>query len=83
MLKPLIAATLLAAATTVLAQGTTPAPDADKGKKREEFREKMQEKMKAARDACKDKQGDDRRACMTQQLCADAKDQDKCKARIE
>jgi hypothetical protein len=41
-------------------------------------RKAMHENMKAAREACKDKP--DRRACMTEQVCAKSQDQAKCQA---
>jgi hypothetical protein len=43
-----------------------------------EHRKEMREKMKAAHEACKDKP--DRRACMTETMCAKAQDPAKCQA---
>lgn len=57
--------------------------DADPAKceaRRKEMREKMRENMKGAREACKGKEGPERRQCMTQQMCAKAPDPAKCEA---
>ena len=80
MLKTIVATALLACTTALYAQ-TPPAPAAD-GKKAER-REAAREKLKGARQACEGKKGDERKACMEEALCKDAKDADKCKARVE
>ncbi len=65
----LAAASFSLAATFAYAQMTPPGgPD----------RGQMHEGMKAAHEACKDKP--DRRACMTEQMCAKASDPAKCQA---
>ena len=74
----LLGAALLAGALAVQAQ--TPPPDAGKGP-RGEHRKEMREHMKAAYEACKDKP--DRRACMTEQMCAKAPDPAKCRERAK
>ena len=49
----------------------------------EERREKMRDAMKKAHAACEGKQGAERRQCMGQQMCAQAKDPAKCEARLK
>ena len=49
----------------------------------EERRSKMRDAFKKAEDSCKGKDGPDRRACMRDQVCAQAKDPAKCKAHAE
>jgi Spy/CpxP family protein refolding chaperone len=79
----LLGAALLAGALAVQAQ-TTPAPaSAEQGRQRPtpEQREKMKEAFQAAREACKD--APDRKACMTQNMCAKAPDPAQCQARAK
>jgi hypothetical protein len=73
-----IGAALLAG--SFLAHAQAPAPAAD-GKGKMEQRQQMRERMKAAHEACKDKA--DRRACMTEQMCAKSEDPAKCQARAK
>jgi Spy/CpxP family protein refolding chaperone len=96
MLKPLVAAVLLAASTSLFAQ-TAPAKPADAGKGPhqgrhfdcsqtkdpkacEERREKMKAAYSKAKSACEGKEGAEHRACMRDQMCAQSKDPAKCKA---
>jgi hypothetical protein len=81
MYKTLIAAVLLASSTALFAQTPPAAPSGDS--KKAERREAAREKLKGARQACDGKKGDERKSCMEQALCKDAKDADKCKARVE
>lgn len=87
-----VAAMLLAAATTLHAQ--TPPADAGKRSERmmdcskaqdpkqcEERRSRMRDAHSKAAEACKDKQGPERRACMNQQMCAQTPDPAKCNER--
>lgn len=72
-----IGAALLAG--SFLAYAQAPAPGAEgKGM---EHRQQMRERMKGAHEACKD--SPDRRACMTQQMCAKSEDPAKCQARAK
>ncbi len=57
----------------VMADAQTPPADG-----RGEHRKEMREHMKAAHEACKDKP--DRRACMTESMCAKAPDPARCQA---
>ena len=43
----------------------------------------MRSAMKKAHEACEAKKGDERRQCMGQQMCAQAKDPAKCEARLK
>jgi hypothetical protein len=72
-----IGAALLAG--SFLAHAQAPAPKAE-GKGMEQ-RKEMRERMKAAHEACKDKP--DRRACMSEQMCAKSEDPAKCQARAK
>jgi Spy/CpxP family protein refolding chaperone len=99
MLKPLIAASLLAFAGAVLAQAPAPAEggkprsarfDCSKAqdpKACEEQRAKGREAAAKARAACDAKTGEARRDCMRKELCAQSKDPAACeknaKARAE
>lgn len=74
-----IGAALLAG--SFLAHAQAPAAPAADGKGRMEQRQQMRERMKAAHEACKDKS--DRRACMTEQMCAKSEDPAKCQARAK
>jgi hypothetical protein len=49
----------------------------------EERRAKLRDAYKKAEEACKDKQGPDRRACMTDNICGQTKDPADCKVRAE
>jgi|CXWL01.1.fsa_nt_gi hypothetical protein len=72
-----IGATLLAG--SFLAYAQAPAPKAEgKGM---EHRKEMRERMKTAHETCKDKP--DRRACMSEQMCAKSEDPAKCQARAK
>lgn len=75
LIIPLAAALFFAGAA--LAQ--TPPSDSSKG----EHRAKMHDAMKKARAACDAKKGDERRDCMRQQMCAQAKDPAACEARAK
>jgi len=80
MLKPVIAAVLIAASGAVLAQA--PAADA-----KEERRQKVREATKKAQEACASRPEAERRDCTRLEMCKQAKDPGKCeeraKARIE
>lgn len=67
-----IGAALLAG--SFLAHAQAPAPKADG--KGGEHQHQMREHMKGAHAACKDKP--DRRACMSEQMCAKSEDPAKC-----
>ena len=69
----LAAASFALAATFAYAQMTPPSGGMDRGG--------MHEGMKAAYESCKDKP--DRRACMTEQMCAKSSDPAKCHARAK
>ena len=72
-----IGAALLAG--SFLAHAQAPAPKGEgKGM---EHRKEMRDRMKSAHEACKD--SPDRRACMTQQMCAKSEDPAKCQARAK
>ena len=78
----LLGAALLCSTLAVQAQTTPPPAGAGESKRpTPEQREKMHEAMKGAREACKD--ASDKRACMTQQMCAKAEDKAKCEARAK
>jgi len=95
-LTPLLGAALLAASTSLFAQGTAtpPAGGAPKGGHRydcsqakdpkacEERREKIRQAHEAARKACEGKQGAEHRECMIKEGCAQAKDPAKCEAAV-
>ena len=49
----------------------------------EERREKARTAFKKAHEACDAKKGDERRDCMRQQMCSNAKDPAKCEARAK
>ena len=49
----------------------------------EERRAKMREAHRKAEDSCKGKEGPDRRACMRDQMCSQAKDPARCKEHAE
>ena len=51
--------------------------------KRNEMREKMQTAHRQAEEVCKGAAGADRRACMEQQMCAQAPDPARCEARAK
>jgi Spy/CpxP family protein refolding chaperone len=97
MLRTLVAATLLAASTSLLAQAPAPA-DKPAGKPHyarhdcskaadpkacEERRAKVREAAKKAHAACDAKAGDERRDCMRKELCAQSKDPAQCEARAK
>ena len=71
----LLGAALLCGSLAVNAQA--PSGDAGKG----EHRKEMREKMKTAHEACKDKA--DKRACMTESMCAKSPDPAKCQAQAK
>jgi len=75
----LLGATLLCGALAVQAQ-TQPAPAGEpRAKPTAEQRKQMKEAMGAAHEACKD--APDKRACMTQNMCAKSPDPAKCQER--
>jgi len=79
-LTPLLGALLLAGATTLYAQTSTPpASDADKAAQRE----KMKGAAKQARQACQGQQGTAHRDCMRTEFCKQSKDAAKCEARFK
>jgi hypothetical protein len=75
LLPALAAASLALAATFTFAQGT---PGHGPGMGDQARRGEMREQMKGAFEACKDKP--DRRACMTETMCAKSPDPAKCQA---
>ena len=80
-LRTILGAALLAASTLTFAQAPGGgAPTEAQKKERQERREKMKAAHGKAADACKGKEGEERRACMRTQMCAQAKDQAKCEA---
>ena len=80
-LTSVLGAALLCGALAAQAQ----TPQAPSGEQRArptpEQREKMREAFKAAREACKDSQ--DKRGCMTQQMCSKAPDPARCQERMK
>ena len=73
----ILGAALLAASAFSFAQAPAGAPtDAQK----QERRAKMKAAYGEAEKACQGKQGDERRSCMQQQMCAQAPDPAKCQA---
>jgi len=85
LLTPLLAATLALAAAPLFAQTQAPGAQPPAGEQRArptpEQRQKMHEAVRAAREACKD--SPDRRACMTEKVCAQASDPARCQARAK
>ena len=96
-LTPLLGAALLAASTSLFAQGTAtpPAGGGSKGGHRfdcsqakdpkacEERREKVREAREAARKACEGKTGAEHRECMIKEGCSKAQDPAKCEANLK
>jgi Spy/CpxP family protein refolding chaperone len=96
-LTPLVGAALLAASTSLFAQGaaTPPAGGAPKGGHRydcsqakdpkacEERREKARAARDAARKACEGKTGAEHRECMIKEGCSKAQDPAKCEANLK
>lgn len=96
---PLLAAAIFSAALAAHAQPPSGATPEGKGPQRgermhdcakaadpkacEERREKLRAAMKSAREACEGKQGDARRECLTEQMCAQSKDPAQCLARAK
>lgn len=79
VISTLTAGTLALAAAVAFAQ-TPPAPSGEpRARPTPEQREKIREAFKSAREACKDNA--DRRACMTEQMCAKASDPARCQER--
>ena len=75
-LTPLLGALLLAGATTLYAQTSTPPAPADKAAQHE----KMKAAAKQARQACQGTEGTAHRDCMRTEMCKQAKDPSKCEA---
>ena len=69
---------------SMCAKAPNPQQCQERAKQREGKMHERHEKMKAARskaeEACKGKEGPDRRSCMQQQMCAQAPDPAKCQA---
>ena len=75
----IIGAALLAASTGLYAQAPKGEPqDADRAAKREQVKQAHEKAVKA----CEGKQGDERRACIRKEVCAQSKDPKACEARI-
>ena len=94
MLKPLIAASLLAFSGTLLAQA--PAPDGKAPRKArydcaqaqdpkacEERRQKFRDAAKKAQEACAAKPQGERRDCMRAEMCKQSADPAQCEARAK
>ena len=78
-LAAVIGAALLAASTGLYAQAPKGEPkDADRAAKREQIKQAHEKAVKA----CESKQGDERRACIRKEVCAQSKDPQACEARI-
>lgn len=75
----IIGAALLAASTGLYAQAPKGEPkDADRAARREQVKQAHEKAVKA----CEGKQGDERRACIRKEVCAQSKDPKACEARI-
>jgi hypothetical protein len=91
----ILGALLLAATTSLQAQGPSSEPAKPRTERRfdcskapdpkacEERRAKSREAVRKARAACEGKRGDERRDCLRQQACAQAKDPAACEARAK
>jgi hypothetical protein len=74
-----IGAALLAASTGAYAQAPKGEPnDADRAARRAQIKQAHEKAVKA----CEGKQGDERRACVRKEVCAQSKDPKACEARI-
>jgi len=94
MLRTLLPAVMLAFCTPVFAQAPSDAPkpkgerrvDCSKAKDPKACEERIG-KLKAARDkankACEGKKGEERRDCMSHEMCASNKDPARCEARLK
>ena len=80
-LTTLLGAALLCGTLAAQAQTQTPPSGEQRARPTPEQREKMREAYKGAREACKDAQ--DKRGCMTQQMCSKAPDPAKCQERAK
>jgi len=70
---------LLAASTGLYAQAPKGEPqDADRAAKREQVKQAHEKAVKA----CEGKQGDERRACIRKEVCAQSTDPKACEARV-
>ena len=75
----IIGAVLLAASTGLYAQAPKGEPkDADAAARREQVKQAHEKAVKA----CEGKQGDERRACIRKEVCAQSKDPKACEARV-
>jgi hypothetical protein len=75
----ILGAALLAASTGLYAQAPKGEPkDADRAARREQIKQAHEKAVKA----CEGKQGDERRACIRKEVCAQSKDPKACEARI-
>jgi hypothetical protein len=75
----ILGAALLAASTGLYAQAPKGEPnDADRAARREQLKQAHEKAVKA----CEGKQGDERRACIRKEVCAQSKDPKACEARI-
>ena len=75
----IIGAALLAASSGLYAQAPKGEPkDADAAARREQVKQAHEKAVKA----CEGKQGDERRACIRKEVCAQSKDPKACEARI-
>jgi len=78
-LPVIIGAALLAASTGLYAQAPKGEPqDADRAARRAQIKQAHEKAVKA----CEGKQGDERRACVRKEVCAQSKDPKACEARI-
>jgi hypothetical protein len=74
-----IGAALLAASTSLYAQAPKGEPkDADRAARREQIKQAHEKAVKA----CEGKEGDERRACVRKEVCAQSQDPKGCEARI-
>ena len=75
----ILGAALLAASTGLYAQAPKGEPkDADRAARREQVKQAHEKAVKA----CEGKQGDERRACIRKEVCAQSKDPKACEARV-
>ena len=76
----IIGAALLAASTGLYAQAPKGEPkDADRAARREQVKQAHEKAVKA----CEGKQGDERRACIRKEVCAQSKDPQACVSRAK
>ena len=74
----IVGAALLAASTGLYAQAPKGESDAERAARREQLRQAHEKALKA----CEGKQGEERRACIRREVCAQSKDPKACEARV-